>query len=45
MTEYYQILRGIQDKETEIGLKIIMNIAEEVKYTAAFGANNLIVRI
>ena len=43
--EYYQIIRGIQDRETEIGLKIIMNIAEEVKYIAAFGANNLIVRI
>ncbi len=45
VTEYYRIIREIQDKEKEIGLTIIMNIAEEVKYTAAFGANNLIVRI
>ena len=45
VTEYYQIVCGMQNKEKEIGLTIIMNIAEEVKYTAAFGANNLIVRI
>lgn len=45
VTEYYQIIRGIRDREKEIGLTILMNIAEEVTYTAAFGANNLIVRI
>ncbi len=45
VTEYYQIIRGIRDREREIGLTILMNIAEEVTYTAAFGANNLIVRI
>ena len=45
VTEYYQIIRDIQDAEKEIGLKVLMNIAEEVTYTAAFGANNLIVRI
>ena len=45
VTEYYQIIRGIQDREKEIGLTIIMNLAEEVKYTTAFGANNLTVRI
>ena len=45
VTEYYQMIRGVRDKGKEIGLAIIMNIAEEVKYTAAFGANDLIVRI
>ena len=45
VTEYYQMVRGIRDKEKEIGLTIIMKIAAEVKYTATFGANNLIVRI
>ena len=45
VTEYYQIIREIQDKEQEIGLTIIMNLAAEVKYNATFGANNLIVRL
>ena len=45
MTEYYQMVSRLRDREKEIGLTIIMNIADEVKYTAAFGANNLIVRI
>ena len=43
--EYYKIIQGMQDRENEIGLTIIMQLAEEVKYTATFGANNLIVRI
>lgn len=45
VTEYYVMVSRLHDRENEIGLTIIMNIADEVKYTAAFGANNLIVRI
>ena len=45
VTEHYRIIRGIRDREKEIGLTILMNLAEEVKYTATFGANNLIVRL
>ena len=45
VTEYYQIITGIQDKEKEIGLTIIMKIAEEVKYSATFGANHLIIKV
>ena len=45
VTEYYRIVSGLQDREKEIGLTIIMKMAEEVKNTATFGANNLIVRI
>ena len=45
VTEYYRLVRELHDRENEIGLTIIMQIAEEVKYTATFGANNLIVRI
>ena len=45
VTDYYRLIRGIQDREKEIGLTIIMKMAEDVKYTATFGANNLIVRI
>ena len=43
--EYYQFISGLRSKEEEIGLTIIMNMAEEVKYTGAFGANSLIVKI
>ena len=43
--EYYQFISGLRSKEEEIGLTIIMKMAEEVKYTVTFGANNLIVRI
>ena len=45
VTEYYRMISGLRDREKEIGLTIIMKMAEEVKYTVTFGANNLIVRI
>ena len=45
VTEYYELIKDDQDKEKEISLAIIMKMAKDVKYTAAFGANNLIVRI
>ena len=45
ITEYYELIKDDQDKEKEISLAIIMKMAKDVKYTAAFGANNLIVRI
>jgi Na+-driven multidrug efflux pump len=44
LTEYYELIRDEQDKEKEISLSIIMKMAKDVKYTAAFGANNLIIR-
>ena len=45
VTEYYELVKNDPDKEKEISLAIIMNTAKDVKYTTAFGANNLIVRI
>ena len=45
VTEYYELIKDDQNKEKELSLAIIMKMAKEVKYTAAFGANNLIVRI
>ena len=45
VTEYYELMKNDPDKEKEISLAIIMNTAKDVKYTTAFGANNLIVRI
>ena len=44
LTEYYELIRDEQDKEKEISLSIIMKMAKDVKYTAAFGANKLIIR-
>ena len=46
LVKYYKLLQGVQDKkEEEINLAIILKMAKDVKYTAAFGANNLIVRV
>ena len=45
VTEYYRMVKTVSDKEKELGLKIIMMIAEDVRYTVTFGANNLIIRI
>ncbi|MBQ6594820.1 MAG: ATP-binding protein [Clostridia bacterium] len=45
VTEHYRMIQELRDREEELGLAIIMGLAREVKYTAAFGANNLIVRI
>ena len=45
VTEYYDLIKDDPNKEKELSLAIIMKMAKEVKYTAAFGANNLIVRI
>ncbi len=45
VTEYYRLIKGMREKEDSIDLSIIMNMAEEVRYNAAFGANNLIVKI
>ena len=45
LTEYYELVKDDQNREKEISLSIIMKMAKDVKYTAAFGANNLIVRI
>ena len=43
--DYYQLVKDSRDKEKEISLSIIFKMAKDVKYTATFGANNLIVRI
>jgi len=46
LKDYYKLLQGSQDKkEEEINLAIILKMAKDVKYTATFGANNLIVRV
>ncbi len=45
MTEYYQMIKGIRNREEEIGLKIIMYKAKEDTCNAAFGADNLIGRM
>ena len=45
VTEYYELVKDDPDKEKELSLAIIMKMAKDVKYTAAFGVNNLIVRI
>ena len=45
LTEYYEIVQGEQKQDKEISLTIIMKTAKDVSYTAAFGTNNIIVRI
>lgn len=45
VTEYYELVKDDPDKGKEISLSIIMKMAKDVRYTTAFGANNLIVRI
>jgi 20S proteasome alpha/beta subunit len=45
VTEYYELIKDDRNREKEISLAIIMKMAKDVKYTSAFGANNLIVRI
>ena len=46
LKDYYQLIQSSQDKkDEEINLAIIFKMAKEVKYTATFGANNLIVRV
>ncbi len=42
-----RLLRTLQKdlKQSILSLSIIMKMAKDVKYTTAFGANNLIVRI
>ncbi len=45
MTEYYELIKNEPAYEKEISLSIIMKMAKDVRYTTAFGANNLIVRI
>lgn len=43
--DYYQMIKDTRDTEQDISLSIIFKMAKDVKYTATFGANNLIVRI
>ena len=43
VTQYFGIVKDELDKE--IGLTIIMKTAKDVKYTPAFGANCLVVRV
>ncbi len=46
LKDYYRLIQSSQDKkDEEINLAIIFKMAKEVKYTATFGANNLIVRV
>lgn len=45
VTEYYELIKNEPAYEKEISLSIIMKMAKDVRYTTAFGANNLIVRI
>ena len=45
VTEYYERVKNDLDKEKEISMRIIMKMAKDVRYTTAFGANNMIVRI
>lgn len=46
LKDYYQLLLDTPELEDEeISLSIIFKMAKDIKYTATFGANNLIVRI
>ena len=45
VTEYYDLIRKDRDAGKEMSLALIMKISKDVKYTATFGANTLIVRI
>lgn len=45
LTEYYRHIQENTESDKELSLSIIMKMAKDVKYTATFGANNLIVRI
>lgn len=45
MVGYYELIKEAENGKKEISLSIIMKMAKDVKYTAVFGANNLIVRI
>lgn len=46
LKDYYKLLQNSQDKkEEEINLAIIVKAAKDIKYTATFGANNLILRV
>ena len=45
LKDYYQKIQDNQEQEKELSLAIIFKAAKDVKYTATFGANNLIVRI
>ena len=46
LKDYYQLLNDTQGKEEEkVNLSIILKMAKDVKYTATFGANNLILRV
>jgi hypothetical protein len=43
--DYYKTIKDIREKIDHLSLAVIMENARDVRYTAAFGANNLIVRI
>ena len=43
ISEYYQHLQ--ENKEKDMSLDILMNMAKEVKYAFTFGANSIIVRL
>lgn len=46
LKDYYQLLLETPEiEDEEISLAIIFKMAKDVKYTATFGANNLIVRV
>lgn len=46
LKDYYQLMSSNDDNdEVRVNLALIFKMAKDVKYTATFGANNLIVRI
>ena len=46
LKDYYQLLLETPEiEDDEISLSIVFKMAKDVKYTATFGANNLIVRV
>ena len=45
LKEYYEIIQKEKETGKEISLTIIMKMAKDVRYTTAFGTNNLIIRI
>ncbi|HBE14764.1 MAG TPA: hypothetical protein DCY72_00740, partial [Ruminococcaceae bacterium] len=46
LKDYYQtLLETPEIEDDEISLSIVFKMAKDVKYTATFGANNLIVRV
>lgn len=46
LKDYYQMLLETPEiEDEEISLAIIFKMAKDVKYTATFGANNLIIRV